>query len=346
MSIIFESVGTVGIGSTTVTPGVPADGLITGDLCLIIVVTKPDTAAITTPTNWTLVGVVSGGGGTVGNGTGPTKCAVFSRIKDSSWSTMPAVAITSGNSSAAIAVKYSNATGLWNLAASSGSYSGNGTAWSATTGSNPGITSNDLCLIACSNQDEAPTWSAQALAATGVTFGTLAERTEALETTTGNDVGGMVCDVPATSGTSTASPVFTATTSAASRGNTLVVRLREDAGQSHTSTPADTEALTDIVSRVLDSERTPVDTENITETVSTQSDYNRTPSDTEDVTDSVVVEALNPRTTDDTVNITDTVDSELLHVELAEVSDAEVITDSVLITSHWRYNKNTQAVMG
>lgn len=63
---VGASSGTVGTGSTSVTAGLPS-GLATSDGVLLWVMTKPDTAVINTPTGWTLVADVAGGGGTNGN---------------------------------------------------------------------------------------------------------------------------------------------------------------------------------------------------------------------------------------------------------------------------------------
>jgi hypothetical protein len=228
VSIAFGTIGTIGTGSTTVSAGLPAS-LANGDIVLLFVITKPDTATINTPTDWTLAVNVAGGGGTTGNGLGPTRQAVFYRIKDASWSSLPAVSITSGNSSAAVALRYTKTQGVWEVAAASGAYTADGTAWSATMGSNPGITAGDMCVFGSSNKDELPTWSAQAVTATGISaWGTANERTEALEGTTGNDIGGMVFDRPVTTGTASAAAVVTATASSASRGTQTLIRLREN----------------------------------------------------------------------------------------------------------------------
>jgi hypothetical protein len=235
MTIAFRSAGTVSSvtgSATSVTPGLPGS-LATGDGVLIFIVTKPETAAPQTPTDWTLVADVAGGGGNQGNGTGPTRTTVFFREKTAAWSTMPAVAVTNGNSSAGYAIAYSKSgTAAWGVAAATGTYGVGATTTngSSTLGSNPGITAGDWCVVGYSNQDDAPTWSAQGVTATGISaWGTVTERTEILEATTGNDVGGMVFDVPVTTGTASAAPVTAATASVATRGTVALIRLREEA---------------------------------------------------------------------------------------------------------------------
>jgi hypothetical protein len=240
VTIAFRSAGAVTSvtgSATSLAPGLPGS-LVNGDLVLLFVMTKPDTATVTTPTDWTLVADVAGGGGTNGNGTGPTRQTVFMREKTAGWSAMPTVAVTSGNSSAAQAFAYSKTAAAWIVAAATGSYSGNGTAWSATMGSDPGIAAGDWVVCGSSNQDEGPTWSAQAITATGISaWGTATERSEVIEATTGLDMGGMVFDRPVTTGTSSAAPVVTATTSAASRGTQTVIRLRDGAPPAQTMSP-------------------------------------------------------------------------------------------------------------
>lgn len=227
MPVAFQSLGTVGIGSTSVTAGLPAS-LATGDGVLLRVMAKPDTVTIDTPTDWTLVVDVAGGGGTQGNGTGPSRQAVFWREKDAGWSTMPAVTVTGGNAAAAVAERWTKDTGsTWSLTAASGAYSGNGTAWSATLDVTMAGASGDMISVGCSNQDDAPTWSAQGITATGATHGSVTERSDVVSTTTGQDVGGMVFTAAVTAGLATAPAVVTATTSAASRGTTAAVRLRQ-----------------------------------------------------------------------------------------------------------------------
>jgi hypothetical protein len=227
MTIAYAAAGTVGTGSTAVTPGLVA-GLVDGDLAVVVAVSKPDTTTHVTPTGWSLAGTAAGGGGTNGNGTGPTRVSVFFRVKDATWSTAPAITCTGGNSSAAQMFRYTRDTAkTLDVASAGGAFSGNTTAWSAPMATDPGITADDLVLLASSTQDEAPAWSAETFTAPGLTLGTANERAEAIEGTTGNDVGGWLADRPVTAGTATGPATVTATSSVASRGATLLVRLRE-----------------------------------------------------------------------------------------------------------------------
>jgi len=231
MAISYLGAGAVGTGTTSVTPGDIATKN-TGDGFLIVVMTKPDTATINTPTGWTLIANVAGGGGTAGNLQGPTRQAWFFREKDANWSAFPTISVTSGSPSATQAYRFTKAAGqLWNIAGATGVYgtSATVTVASATMGSDPGLTSGDMVFVGYSGMTAAPTWSAQSISATGATFSAAVEVTEAMENTAGNDVGGMVFNSTVTAGTATAAPTTTATSSAANRGTIAVVRLREEA---------------------------------------------------------------------------------------------------------------------
>lgn len=237
----YVSIGTIGTGSTSVTPGLPAS-LATGDGVLIMVVTKPDTATVNTPANWTLVADVAGGGGTTGNQVGPTRQTWFFREKDASWSTMPAISVTSGNSTAAVASRWTKTSGnVWDIAAATGVYgtSATTTSASATLGSNPGLQAGDAVACGFSNMNDAVTWSAESATATGVSaWGSFTERSDVVETSTGNDVGGVIYTGSVTTGTSTAAPVMTGTLSTAGRGTAVMVRLREIVDGTGSETPS------------------------------------------------------------------------------------------------------------
>lgn len=226
MTSAFRAAGTVGIGSTTVTPGAPA-GLAATDICFIFVSTKPDTATINIPAGWSLAVDVAGGGGTTGAAVGPTRGAWLYR---EGTGAMPAISITSGSGSAAQAFAYSSTIGNgWTVTATSGVYgtAATVTAVSAALGGDPGITVGDRLLVGLTSMSVTPTWSAQTVTAPGLTTGAYTERSEAVETTTGNDTGGMVFEAPAQLGTATGVPTVTATASAATRGVIALVRMRE-----------------------------------------------------------------------------------------------------------------------
>lgn len=235
MAIAFGTQGTTPsgttasiTGSTSVTPALPAS-LANGDMVLIVVSNKADTVSPTTPAGWNLGATSAGGAGASGNNSGATRTTVFYREKDASWSTMPAITVTSGNSTIAQAFRYTKASNMvWDLAFAIGANSTNTASYSATATSNPGFTAGDLAFVAISLGDDAPTYSAEVITATGVSaWGTMTERAEG-RTTTGNDISNVIFDRPVTTGTSTANPVVTATISVATQSGPMVIaRLRE-----------------------------------------------------------------------------------------------------------------------
>lgn len=229
MTATYQSVGLLGAGGSGVNLNMPPS-LADGDLVLLMVVTKPDTATVVTPTNWTLITDVAGGGGTTGPAVGPTRQAWFYRVKDPSWASVPALAVTGANSTATMSVRVSpTAGGTWDVAAATGTYGDAGVVanGAATLSSDPGIAADDLLLCGYSSMSVAPTWSAQAITAPGVTIGAATERSEAIETLTGDDVGGMLFTASATAGTSTGAPSTAATASTSTRGTVALVRVRE-----------------------------------------------------------------------------------------------------------------------
>lgn len=214
-------------GTTSVTPAAPT--MNNGDMVLIVIQNKADTATPSTPANWSLGASNAGGFGASAANTGATRTTIFYREKDASWSTMPTITITSGNAATAQAFTFTKAAGtLWNLAFCVGAKSdANATAYSATATTNPGLTDGDGVLVAISVGDDTPTHSLQSISATGVTvWGTVTERSEP-KTSTGNDVGGVVFTNSVTLGTSTAAPVVNDTISVAHSGPFVLVRLRE-----------------------------------------------------------------------------------------------------------------------
>lgn len=229
MAVAYVSAGTIGAGTTSVTPSAPAS-LANGDGVLIIVDVKPDTATVVVPDKWTLTCDVAGGGGTTGAAVGPTRQVHLFREKTAAFTVMPTITVTGGSGVAAQAYRSTKAAGTdWDVAGATGVYGTAGTVTnaSATLGSDPGITSGDLVIVGASSMSVTPTWSAQSISATGATFGSITERTEALETSNGDDVGGMMFTAAVTAGTASTAATVGGTASAATRGTWALTRLRE-----------------------------------------------------------------------------------------------------------------------
>ncbi len=226
MTVAFRAAGLNQSGSTSVTPGAPT--MVNTDAVLIHVTTKPDTATINVPTGWTLIADVAGGGGTTGNGIGPTRQAWLFREKDAGWGAMPAVSVTSGNITIAKAYSFSrDAAASWSIAAATGTFGSAGTTsnGSSVLGSNPGLASGDVCIVGYSSMT-VPTTSAHSVTATGATFGAAAGAFD-VGSTTSNDVGMTTFRADVTAGTATAAPTTAATFSSSTRGTAALIRLRE-----------------------------------------------------------------------------------------------------------------------
>lgn len=319
MTIAFGSAGTVptgtgtGTGTTSVTPALPAS-LADGDLVLIFVGDKPDTSTPTTPSGWTLVATVAGGGGTAGADAGPSRISCFSRVKDASWSTMPSVSITSANGSYAFAVRYTKAAAnSWDIASTTGVDTTNATSYSIAGGSNPGITAGDMLVAAGQIATDTTTWATQTLTATGATIGTRTERGEPV-TSQGNDVGGCVWDAACTAGTATAAPVAGATLSSnnGAVGPGIIVRLREVASgptdyprSASDSAPA-TDAIADAVTLPRGVADSAVATDATVASVS-RAPIPRSASDTAAATDAVTRSTARARATSDAAAATESV---------------------------------------
>lgn len=244
MTISFVNQGTTptgiatGTGSTSISPDNPASTA-DGDMVLLAVVAKPDTATIVTPTGWDPIvnGENAGGGGTTGADTGPTRCAVFAKRVNGTIATAPTVSVTSGNSCWAQMFAYRSTHGAntgWSLAAANGIDSTTGSAWSATCATNPGLEAGDWVLVASSIPTDVTTpaqFTGESISATGATFANMVERSEP-EGTVNNDIGGFVFQMDVTAGPATAAPVVTATAAATNtnvRGVSVLVRMRDGA---------------------------------------------------------------------------------------------------------------------
>ena len=210
-------------------------GIVAGDLLVLFVAVKPDTSSITTPSGWTLQGTFSGGGGTTGIDTGPTKVAVFTR-EATGTDPAPTVNVTSTNVGWFATHRITKTGSGWSVAAAGGVDATTGAAWSVTAGTDPGLTAGDLALVASVIPTDVTTpaqFSAEAIAATGVSaWSAFTEVTEP-DTNVGNDIGGFIFYGTVTTGSSTAAPVITATaggTTTNVRGPSVLLRIRETGG--------------------------------------------------------------------------------------------------------------------
>lgn len=255
VGVQYEAIGAQAVSAangTTVAPSYAALGTINPatDGIALIVGQKPSTAnggTVTTPSGFTLVQehLAQGGyGSTLGADTGNTNLRVYT--KDTvTGSESGTLTVTVGTNSVSWArfVRYSKqGTGAIQIAAATASDTAAGDV-SLTFGSDPGVQTGDLMLIAmCIPTDVNGTasFSSPAISQTGVTFGAISEIADS-SSGNGNDIGCGIWQVHANSGTSSAAPTFTATggtTKTNLRGPAIALRIREASATSYSHTGA------------------------------------------------------------------------------------------------------------
>ncbi len=227
------STSTSGIGSIsaqTYPSTVNANDL----LYLCVAYKYADTASVPVPLashNWlTLSNNTGSGDDGASNGAdvGDAAVTLFYKVAvGTEAGTTFSIATTNSNTSTAIVGRFTNATGIWDVAAAQGGDSSSGTSWSAAMNVDPGIVGGDM-VGACSGRNgDAGLASVEALAQTGVTFGAMTERFDG-GTSAGDDVGIVLTDHAVTSITTpSGTPTYTFTNSTANVGGTVILRVRE-----------------------------------------------------------------------------------------------------------------------
>jgi hypothetical protein len=217
-------------GTTSAAPAYPA-GLAAGDLLVIGLTSKY--AAPTIPSGWYCLAsaILSGGAGANGIDTGVVYGALL--YKYATGSETGTQAVSAGvNSCLGGMLAYRRAPGTsWALAAASAARnSGGSTAWSTTASTDPGLRADDLVVVLSAINADTYTYTAEALSASGATFGTATEQFDG-GTTNGQDCGIVLSDHAVSAGVSTAAPTFTMTASgsatSAPAGVNIYLRLRE-----------------------------------------------------------------------------------------------------------------------
>lgn len=233
MAIQFQTAGAVAAGTTSLSVPYPT-GITVGDMLVLCIANKYSPNLPSLPSGW-ITGLTNnqatGSSGSNGIDTGSATSTVFLKIADGTETGNLSVTITSGNAAVGRMFRYSKAAGTgWSYAFTTGSDNAAGTGWSAAGAANLGITANDMLIAVSAINTDGYTYSAQAISATGATFGTAAERQDS-GTANGQDCGLVVSEHPVSSGTATAAPTFTMTASGsatnAPAGGTVFLRLRE-----------------------------------------------------------------------------------------------------------------------
>ncbi len=231
-------------GVTPITPAYPA-GITANHALVLVVASKPaptaNTGTCTTPAGWTLRESLTGAGGygaTLGIDTGNTNLWVFTKdtVTGSESGTL-SVTIAAHGPAWAVIIRIPSGGGALSFAATDGSDITAGNV-SVAGAANPGFTSGDVAIWAMCIPTDVTTpaqFSAHAITATGATFAAAAELAEP-DSSTGQDIGGMLAWASVSSGTSSGAPTFTSTaggTTTNVRGPGIILRIREAAGASY-----------------------------------------------------------------------------------------------------------------
>ena len=240
MSVSYGSAGTLAYSAqngTSVAPAYPA--VASGNLLVLIIGMKPSTAnsgSVTTPNGWTELTSIVGAGGygtTLAAHTGNTNLFAYYKRASGSESGSLSVTVSTNNICWAQIIKFTNSTGGWSVANTTGSDSTGDASLSISFSTDPGVTAGDFVVGAICIPTDVTTpsqFSSQSFSQSGVVFATATEVSEA-DSSTGNDIGGMICYSSVSSGTSTGNPSMTATAATTYtnvRGPGIFIRIRED----------------------------------------------------------------------------------------------------------------------
>jgi hypothetical protein len=229
VAITFIGIGALATHADTITPAYPA-GATAGRLAVLQVVSgHTDDSIPTTPSGWNLAGSFSGGGGTFGAAAGPRRLTWFTRVLIGS-DAAPATQIPSGSTGSLIAgritvLNRSAGTG-WRWAVSSGEDTSSGTGFSAVGTDALTWAANDFAILGYAVCVSTASMTAEAIAATGITFGAVTEQADDA-VTDGHDARLVAATCSVSSGSGTQAPTISATLAAVATGVASVLRIRE-----------------------------------------------------------------------------------------------------------------------
>ncbi|SOD80161.1 hypothetical protein SAMN06272781_6898 [Streptomyces sp. 1222.2] len=229
MAISYIGIGALSNHADTITPAYPA-GATAGRLAVLQVVSAhTDESIPTTPSGWNLAGTLSGGGGVFGAAAGPRRLTWFTRVLVGS-DAAPSTRIPSGSTGSLVCGRIlvldrSAGTG-WRWAVSFGEDTTSGTGFSAAASTALTWAAGDFAVLGYAVSVSTASATAEAVAATGITFGTVTERADD-SVTDGHDARMVAATGAVSSGSGTQSPTVTATLAAAAVGVAGVLRIRE-----------------------------------------------------------------------------------------------------------------------
>jgi hypothetical protein len=223
MAISYVSGGST---SNTTTQNYPTT-VTAGEILILTLVSKIAPNYPIPPGDWTLWSQDSGGTGS-GDGQGAVTVTTYYKIADGTESGGTfTITATGVNSFFGRVSSFSKATNRnWGLANATGSFTtAASTAWSVTTGA-LSLASGDMVFAVSGLSLATVSCSAQGFSSTGITFGSILERSDS-GTSGGNDARLILASAAITAGTATETVTFTQTLSAATTGQTTILRLRE-----------------------------------------------------------------------------------------------------------------------
>lgn len=232
--------GTPQVGTTSVALAIPAVTVLADQIILSAVATKRKDVRPIAPTTWRKIPYGWGqaantSGGTDAGPIGQTlilKTAVGGESGSTTSNTINANGTNSSVQATTFVIAKDPSAKLHVDAVWGAHNTPNTTAYSARAGQPLALRRNDLVLVITSVNVDGTTWSAQALAMTGITFTTVTQEIFETGTSTGEDVKQFASLFRVTGGSATGFPVFTATASAAAASNPLgithFVRLRQE----------------------------------------------------------------------------------------------------------------------
>ncbi len=218
MTISYSAAGALSTGATSITPAYPSTPTAGELLVMVVASTHTDDSMPSTPSGWTLADSTSG----------TRRLSWFVRVAVGG-DAAPTTEIPSGDSGSAIAGRIhvlarSGGTG-WRWSATAGADASSGTSFSAA-GSALTWAAGDVALLGYALSGSTASATAEAVAATGITYGATTERADdAVATGTGARLTVASCAV--TAGSGSLAPTITATLAAAATGVAGVLRVRE-----------------------------------------------------------------------------------------------------------------------
>lgn len=224
-----RSAGPQVTGSTSL--AVPYSEHEVGDVLILVVANRYETATPTTPAGWTSLGTYVGGAGTNGVDAGNARISAYYLEPASQTTGTRSVTITSANVSIGQMITvHKDDVDSWVTDIDGGTDTSPGTAWSVT-GSGIDLASSyggDIVLGLQSINTDAYLYSNYAMSASGITFGDVTQTAE-FRSGTGNDATLAIATGRVSTGSGTVNPTMTATASGsatnAPAGSTMFVKI-------------------------------------------------------------------------------------------------------------------------